>query len=68
MDSLSTASLKSYKIPLSFIDIRDNIQFLNTKISTPSKPVKYLEYSYGKTWNVPIKNFTWYKEKTQSYL
>ena len=68
MDSLGPTSLISYKIPLPFINIRDSIQFLNTKIYIPSKPVKYLEYSYGKTWNVPIKNYTWYKQKTQAYL
>ena len=40
---------------------------LNTKINIPNKPIEYLEYSYGKTWNIPIQNYTWYKEKTPAY-
>ena len=68
MDSLGPASLRSYKIPLSFINDINYIQFLGIKINIPSKPVKYLEYAYGETWNVPIKNYTWFNEKTQAYL
>lgn len=68
INSLGPASLRSYKIPFSYINNRNNIQFLGIKIFIPSKPVKYLEYAYGKTWNIPIKNYTWFNEKTQAYL
>jgi phosphorylcholine metabolism protein LicD len=68
IDNLKPISPRSYKIPLAYLEIQDSIMFLGTKISIPIEPVKYLEYSYGKTWNTPIRNYTWYKEKTPAYL
>ena len=58
----------SYKIPFSYLKKRKKIIFLSTKINIPNEPIKYLEYSYGKNWNIPLKNYTWYNEKTKAYL
>ena len=67
LDNLPS-SMISYKIPFSYLKKRKKIIFLSTKINIPNEPIKYLEYSYGKNWNIPLKNYTWYNEKTKAYL
>lgn len=51
-----------YSYPKSLLDNLGTIEFLGEKILVPSDSEKYLEYTYGKDWNIPKKNFIWHKE------
>ena len=51
-----------YSYPKSLLDNLGTIEFLGEKILVPSDSEKYLEYTYGKDWNIPKKDYIWHEE------
>lgn len=44
------------KVPIKFLDKLEKIEFLGNSFFVPNHYIKYLEYNYGKSWKVPIKD------------
>lgn len=44
------------KIPKKYLSKFGEIEFLETKFLVPFEYISYLEYNYGKSWKIPIKD------------
>lgn len=61
------SNIVHFRIPLTILQNKSMMTFLDTKIFVPGDALKYLEYVYGKNWKIPIKNYLWYKERTRAF-
>ena len=49
---------KDYKYPKMFYEGNNTstIEFMGEPFNIPSPPEKFIEYAYGKNWNIPNKS------------
>ena len=53
-------------IPSKFFDSCSIIEFYNGEVLAPDSPEELLEFIYGKQWEVPKDNWSFYKEENKS--
>jgi len=51
-----------YTQPLDLLKEFKNMDFYDVSIAIPKKSEEYLQYVYGKNWNIPKKKFNWIKD------
>lgn len=55
-----------YSFPLNLMEFEEMV-FNGIKIRIPKNPEEVLEFTYGKDWKIPKKNYVWYKEAKNLY-
>ena len=59
LKAASKYSLEGYSIPLDYLMPLINIQFLNQQVMIPKKSEELLEWTYGRDWRTPKKDYDW---------
>ncbi|GHV66290.1 hypothetical protein AGMMS49928_00630 [Spirochaetia bacterium] len=58
----------THAMPKKYFREIQEIDFLGTTFNCPKDPVRWLEFLYGKTWNIPIKGHNFRYEVYPAYL
>jgi len=65
-NSYKKYDIVGYSYPLDLMKFKE-VEFMGINIVIPKKPEDVLKFTYGEDWQIPKKNYVWFKEAKNLY-